>query len=91
VQAVGTAWTGIARNALALGFSVPTIGVWLLTASVLPLFVWLLLLGRMLLQLGRGVSSEPSPLEEGGPLTLGKPSGLEGCSEDGIKGVLSPP
>jgi len=59
-----TAWAGIIGNGLALGFYVPAIGVWLLTASVLPLFGWLLLLGRALLKLSRSVSSQPSSLEE---------------------------
>jgi hypothetical protein len=62
-----TAWAGIIGNGLALGFYVPAIGVWLLTASVLPLFVWLLLLGRTLLRLGRSVSSEASPWKKEEP------------------------
>jgi hypothetical protein len=62
-----TAWAGIIGNGLALGFYVPAIGVWLLTASVLPLFVWLLLLGRTLLKLGHNSSSDPSLLKEEGP------------------------
>jgi hypothetical protein len=67
-----TAWAGITGNALSLGFYIPGIGVWLLTASVLPLFVWLLLLGRTLLKLGRRVSRELSPSEDGGALLLGR-------------------
>lgn len=59
------AWAGVVGNTLSLGFYVPAIGVWLLTASVLPLFVWLLLLGRTLLKLGHNVSSNPSLSEEG--------------------------
>jgi len=51
-----TAWAGILGNGLALGLYVPVIGIWLLVASVLPLFVWQLLVGRRLLQLGRQTS-----------------------------------
>jgi hypothetical protein len=46
-------WAGILGNGLALGFYVPVIGLWLLIASVLPLLVWQLLIGRRLLQMGR--------------------------------------
>ena len=56
-------WAGIVGNGLALGLYVPAIGIWLLVASVLPLFVWQLLVGRRLLQLGRHMSvgeSRPS-------------------------------
>jgi hypothetical protein len=56
-------WAGIVGNGLALGLYVPAIGIWLLVASVLPLFVWQVLVGRRLLQLGRHMSlgeSQPS-------------------------------
>jgi hypothetical protein len=49
-------WTGILGNGLALGFYVPVVGLWLLIASVLPLLVWQLLIGRRLLQMGRRAS-----------------------------------
>lgn len=51
-----TAWLGIVGNALSLGFYVPGVGIWLLSASVLPLFGWLLLVGLVLLGLGRSSS-----------------------------------
>ncbi len=53
-------WAGIVGNGLALGLYVPAIGMWLLVASVLPLFVWQLLVGRRLLQLGSGRSAQPT-------------------------------
>ena len=49
-------WAGILGNGLALGFYVPVVGLWLLIASVLPLLVWQLLIGRRLLQMGRPAS-----------------------------------
>jgi hypothetical protein len=52
-------WAGILGNAIALGLYVPVVGLWLLVASVLPLFVWQILVGRRLLQLARGISSRP--------------------------------
>lgn len=48
-----TASLGIVGNALSLGVYVPRIGIWLLSASVLPLFAWLLLVGLALLRMGR--------------------------------------
>jgi uncharacterized membrane protein len=51
-----TAWAGILGNGLALGLYLPVIGIWLLVALMLPLFVWQLLVGRRLLQLGRQTS-----------------------------------
>jgi hypothetical protein len=55
-------WAGILGNGLALGFYLPVVGLWLLVASVLPLLVWQLLVGRRLLQLGRRASiGEPRP------------------------------
>ena len=60
-------WAGILGNGLALGFYVPVIGLWLLVASVLPLLVWQLLLGRRLLQLGRQTSIRDTDRPTSGP------------------------
>ena len=49
-------WAGILGNGLALGFYLPVVGLGLLVASVLPLLVWQLLVGRRLLQMGRHAS-----------------------------------
>jgi hypothetical protein len=49
-------WAGILGNGLALGLYVPVVGLGLLVASVLPLLVWQLLMGRRLLQMGRRAS-----------------------------------
>ena len=46
-------WAGIIGNGLALGLYLPAIGMLLLIGSVLPLFVWQVLVGRRLLQLER--------------------------------------
>lgn len=56
-------WAGILGNSLALGFYLPMVGLGLLIASVLPLLVWQLLVGRRLLQMGRRASiAEPRSL-----------------------------
>jgi hypothetical protein len=53
-----TASVGIVANLLALGYFVPTIGVFLSLVSVVGLLIWYILIARRLFQLGSGVSKE---------------------------------
>lgn len=53
-----TAYMGILANALALGFYVPKIGIYILLFSVIFLLVWYIQITRRLFQLGRGMPKE---------------------------------
>jgi hypothetical protein len=52
-------WAGTLGNATVPGPYAAVVGLWLLVASVLPLFAWQVQVGRRLLQLGRERSSRP--------------------------------
>ena len=53
-----TAYMGILANVLALGFYVPTIGIYILLFSVIFLFAWYILITRRLFQLGWDMPNE---------------------------------
>ncbi len=53
-----TAWMGILGNAVAFGYYLPLIGIYLALFSVLFLEIWYILLARGLFQVGLGLSSE---------------------------------
>jgi hypothetical protein len=52
-----TAWVGIVANVLAVGFFVPTIGVFLALISVVALLIWYVLIARRLFMLAQRVSN----------------------------------
>jgi hypothetical protein len=53
-----TAWMGILGNAVAFGYYLPIIGIYLALFSVLFLEIWYILLARRLFQVRLGLSPE---------------------------------
>jgi len=53
-----TGYMGILANALALGYYVPRIGIYILLFSVVFLLIWYILIAGRLFRLGRGVARE---------------------------------
>jgi uncharacterized protein DUF4386 len=52
------AYAGILGNAIGFGLYVPTIGIYISLFSVVGLWIWYILIGRRLFQLGQAISKE---------------------------------
>ncbi len=62
------AWAGILGNLVGWGLYVPTVGIYISLFSVLGLWIWYILVGVRLLQLGLGVTRQAvSPRVSAGP------------------------
>ena len=52
----GAAYAGMLGNAIGFGLYVPTIGIYISLLSVVGLWIWYILIGRRLFQLGQGIA-----------------------------------